>query len=171
MRRQESDMTAHARTNQHYVRIDNTQGCKAYLGTRDLLGFNNSYCLVGGVSDSCWSQNHEQWPGSCFPSVPRAPLLDCSFDPQGNSAKEFKTNSSSQNEKLPHLIHQCSQGPLAELWKCPWNPQAFHSSGKAQGSMEHPAGCMRLLSCQVPRCLIKTTSQTAGKSQISTHFL
>ena len=37
--------------------------------------------------------------------------------------------------------------------------------------MEHPAGCINVLSCQVPRWLIKTTSQTAGKSQISTHFL
>ena len=88
---------AHARTYYYYMRIDNTLGCKAYLGTRDLLGFNNSYSTEGGVSDSCWSQNHEQWPGSCFPSFPRAPLSDCSFDPQGNSAKEFKTNSSSQN--------------------------------------------------------------------------
>ena len=88
---------AHARTYYYYMRIDNTLGCKAYLGTRDLHGFQNSYSTEGGVSDSSWSQNHEQWPGSCFPSFPRAPLSACSFDLQGNSAKEFKTNSSSQN--------------------------------------------------------------------------
>lgn len=46
----------------------------------------------------------------------------------------------------------------------PMEPQAFHSSGKGLGLNGAPTrSCMNLLSCQVPRCLIKTTSQTAGK--------
>ena len=51
----ESDMTEHMPAHTTIWESITHWGCKAYLGTRDLLRFNNSYCTVGDVSDSCLS--------------------------------------------------------------------------------------------------------------------